>query len=186
MQVQELSTDTRLWQAIIAANTDTASGAVAGECPAGSGADTIMLPAGAYALAILGLDEDAALTGDLNITGDATIALADSSLGMIIVDAEGKTLYGFTNDTAGESTCYDQCEQNWPPLLATDPAAIGVGEGLDASLLTTVARTDGTMQVKYGDWPLYYFAADAAAGDTNGQGVGEVWFVVGADGALIQ
>ncbi len=119
-------------------------------------------------------------------TGDATIALAESSLGMIIVDAEGKTLYGFTNDTAGESTCYDQCEQNWPPLLATDPAAIGVGEGLDASLLTTVARTDGTMQVKYGDWPLYYFAADSAAGDTNGQGVGEIWFVVGADGALIQ
>jgi predicted lipoprotein with Yx(FWY)xxD motif len=115
----------------------------------------------------------------------ATVALSETSLGMVLVDAEGKTLYGFTADTAGESTCYDQCATNWPPLLAEDAASIDVGDGLDASLLTTVARTDGTTQVKYGDWPLYYFAADTAPGDTNGQGVGEVWYVVGADGALI-
>ena len=115
----------------------------------------------------------------------ATVALSETSLGMVLVDAEGKTLYGFTADTAGESTCYDQCATNWPPLLAEDAASIGVGEGLDASLLTTVARTDGTTQVKYGDWPLYYFAADTAPGDTNGQGVGGIWYVVAADGALI-
>ena len=64
------------------------------------------------------------------------------------------------------------------------PPAPTAGEGLDATKLTTVDRTDGTKQVKYGDWPLYYFAGDSAAGDANGQGLGEKWFVVDASGAL--
>jgi predicted lipoprotein with Yx(FWY)xxD motif len=63
---------------------------------------------------------------------------------------------------------------------------VTVGAGLDASLFTTVARTDGTMQVKVGDWPLYYFAADQAAGETNGQGVGDVWYVVSPTGEQVE
>ncbi len=116
---------------------------------------------------------------------DATIALATNALGEIIVDAEGMTLYAFTPDTAGDPTCYDDCATQWPPLVATDAAAISAGTGLDATKLTTVDRTDGTKQVKYGDWPLYYFAGDAAAGDTNGQGIGNIWYVVDAAGELI-
>jgi predicted lipoprotein with Yx(FWY)xxD motif len=116
--------------------------------------------------------------------GGETVAIAESDLGQILVDGEGRTLYLFTNDTAGESVCYDDCEANWPPLLAEGD--ITVGAGLDAALFTTVARTDGTMQVKVGEWPLYYFANDAAAGDTNGQGVGEVWFAVSPAGAAIE
>ena len=115
----------------------------------------------------------------------ATIDLATNTLGEIIVDGEGMTLYAFTPDTAGESTCYDDCAAQWPALLATDAAAISAGAGLDATKLTTVDRTDGTKQVKYGDWPLYYFAGDSAAGDTNGQGLGTKWYVVDAAGALI-
>ena len=117
--------------------------------------------------------------------GGATIAIATNALGDIIVDAEGKTLYGFTPDTDGTPTCYDDCAAAWPPLLAEGGAAPTAGAGLDATKLTTVPRTDGTMQVKYGDWPLYYFANDAAAGDTNGQGLNNVWYVVDAAGALI-
>ena len=116
---------------------------------------------------------------------DATIALATNALGEIIVDSEGKTLYAFTPDTEGESTCYDDCAAQWPPLLATDAAAISAGAGLDATKLSTVDRTDGTKQVKYGDWPLYYFAGDSAAGDANGQGLGTKWYVVDSAGALI-
>ena len=116
---------------------------------------------------------------------DATIALATNALGEIIVDAEGMTLYAFTPDSAGEPTCYDDCATAWPPLLATDAAAISAGAGLDATKLTTVDRTDGTKQVKYGDWPLYYFANDTAAGDTNGQGLATKWYVVDAAGELI-
>lgn len=112
-----------------------------------------------------------------------TLALADSALGSIIVGSGGKTLYAFTNDVDGVSTCYEDCATAWPPLIAG--ADVSLGDGLDSTKLTTVDRTDGTKQVKYGDWPLYYFAADAAAGDTNGQGVGTKWFVVDATGALI-
>lgn len=114
----------------------------------------------------------------------AAIALAESSLGQILVDGEGRTLYGFTVDTEGVSACYDDCEQAWPPLVAS--GEVTAGAGIDASLITTVDRTDGTKQVKYGDWPLYYFASDSAAGDTNGQGINDVWFVVDAAGALIR
>jgi len=118
-------------------------------------------------------------------TGDATISLSETALGSVLIAADGMTLYGFTPDTGGTPTCYDDCAAAWPPLLVDDPAAASVGAGLDASLLSTVDRTDGTKQVVYGDWPLYYFANDSAAGDTNGQGVGEKWFVVDATGALI-
>ena len=116
-------------------------------------------------------------------TGEATISLAQNDLGMILVGPDGKTLYGFTADTEGISTCYEGCAAAWPPL--TTDGEVTAGEGLDASLLTTVERTDGTMQVKYGDWPLYYWASDTAPGDATGQGVNDVWFVVGADGELI-
>ena len=117
--------------------------------------------------------------------GDATIALADTSLGAVLVAADGKTLYMFTPDEGGTPTCYDDCATNWPPLLVDDAAAAAVGDGLDASKLTTVERTDGGVQVVYGGWPLYFFAADTAAGDVNGQGQGDKWYVVGADGAPI-
>ena len=118
-------------------------------------------------------------------TGSATISLSTTALGDIIVEDEGKTVYAFTPDSAGTSTCYDKCAESWPPLLAED-ATLTAGPGLDASKLTTVDRTDGTKQVKYGDWPLYYFAGDSKAGDTNGQGVGTKWYVVDATGAMIK
>ena len=95
----------------------------------------------------------------------------------------GKTLYMFTKDEGGTPTCYDDCAANWPALVVTGDAT--AGDGVTAAL-TTVARTDGGTQVKAGEYPLYYFAADAAAGDTNGQGVGGFWYVVGADGEPIK
>ena len=116
--------------------------------------------------------------------GPVTVMVAKSDFGPILVDSEGKTLYMFKPDTAGESTCYDDCEANWPPLVVTGD--ITLGEGLDAATFTTVARTDGSTQVKAGAWPLYYFANDAAAGDVNGQGQGDVWYVVSPTGEPIE
>jgi predicted lipoprotein with Yx(FWY)xxD motif len=112
----------------------------------------------------------------------AEIKLADSSLGQIIVDGAGKTLYMFTPDEGGTPTCYDDCATAWPPLTGE----VTAGTGLDASKLTFVDRTDGSKQVKYGEYPLYYFAKDAAAGDVNGQGLNDKWYVVGADGEPIK
>lgn len=110
-----------------------------------------------------------------------SVATADSDLGTILVDGDGVTLYVFDNDTDGSSTCYDECAEAWPPLIGEVSAA---GE-VDASLLGTTERTDGTMQVTYDGQPLYYFAGDGAAGDTNGQAVNDIWWVVGPDGAKI-
>lgn len=117
--------------------------------------------------------------------GAVTVMLATSDLGEIVVDAAGMTLYAFTPDEAGGvSTCYDTCAQNWPPLAAPDQ--ITAGEGLDVAMFTAVPRDDAAGdQVKFGDWPLYYFAGDEAPGDTNGQGLNDAWYVVGADGELI-
>lgn len=141
----------------------------------------------AIGMAACGEDEpsEPAGGGDTGaMTDDPSVEVASSDVGDILVDADGKTLYLFLNDTDEESTCYDDCEANWPPLVADgDPVA---GDGVDASKLGTTERTDGTMQVTYDGMPLYHFAADEAAGDLNGQGVGEVWYVVAPDGSAIE
>jgi predicted lipoprotein with Yx(FWY)xxD motif len=113
---------------------------------------------------------------------DTTVAVNATDLGDILVDGDGNTLYMFVPDEQGASTCYDDCEQNWPPLTGTAAA----GDGTDQSLLATVERDDGMSQVTYNDWPLYYFAGDAAAGDTAGQGIGDVWYVLDASGEPVR
>lgn len=112
-----------------------------------------------------------------------TVALADSTLGEILVDGEGRTLYLFDRDTPGTSTCTDQCLANWPPLEAPDELI--AGDGVDESMLGTITRDDGTKQVTYHGLPLYYFAADSEPGDTNGQAVNDAWWVIGPDGEAI-
>lgn len=111
------------------------------------------------------------------------VELAETSLGSILT-SDGMTLYVFTPDDGGAPTCYDDCAGTWPPLLAEGD--VTVGDGVDAALFDTVARDDGGEQVTVDGWPLYFYAADAAPGDVNGQGVGDRWFVVGADGAVIE
>ena len=108
----------------------------------------------------------------------------DSALGTILTDSDGNTLYVFLADADGESTCYEDCADNWPALEAR--GELEAGDGVDASLLGTTERTDGTVQVTYDGQPLYYFGGDAAPGDTNGQAVGDIWYVVAPDGAPIQ
>lgn len=111
----------------------------------------------------------------------AHIALSeDATLGQILVDSEGNTLYLFLPDAQGDSTCYDTCAENWPPLLVEGDAV--VGEGLDSELVGTITRTDDSEQLTYGGWPLYTFVGDSEPGQTAGQGVNDVWFVVDAQG----
>ena len=111
-----------------------------------------------------------------------TVAVASSDLGDIVVDGEGRTLYMFAPDEGGEPTCTDACAETWP--VVEGPAT--AGEGVDEALLSTAAHPSGATQVTYGDWPLYLFANDTAPGDVNGQGVNDVWFVVGPDGEPIR
>ena len=112
---------------------------------------------------------------------DALVHFVETSLGTILVDQEGFTLYAFLNDTDGESSCTGDCLANWPAAVV-EGGELNVGD-LDASMFSTVENAEAGTMLKMGDWPLYRFAGDAAPGDVNGQGVGEVWYVVGPLGA---
>jgi predicted lipoprotein with Yx(FWY)xxD motif len=101
----------------------------------------------------------------------------DPQLGKILVDDKGMTLYLYSRDTKGVSNCYNMCETNWPILR---PPASGMPMGAPdiGGTLGVIDRTDGTKQVTYNDIPLYYWARDAKAGDTTGQAVGGVWWIL--------
>ncbi|GEM_PF-1263495 len=99
-----------------------------------------------------------------------------TGLGTFLVDENGMTLYLYTKDTPGVSNCKDACLTAWPPLLTSgDPRA---DDGVTASKLGTITRDDGSLQVTYNDLPLYYYITDVQPGDTTGQAVGGVWYVV--------
>jgi predicted lipoprotein with Yx(FWY)xxD motif len=117
-------------------------------------------------------------------TADAVLKTADSDLGKIVVDADGRTVYVFDKDTAGsgKSACSGDCLAKWPAVTADsdDPAVDGVsGE------IGTITRDDGSTQVTLEGMPLYLYAGDSQAGDVTGQAVGGIWWVVGADGKKI-
>ena len=116
-------------------------------------------------------------------TGSASVSLAKTSLGTVLVGAGDKTLYVFLADSTGTSACTGSCATNWPPLAGDKPA---LGAGLTAAEFGSITRADGTTQVTFHGRPLYYFAGDQAAGQTNGQGIGSKWYVVGTDGAPIK
>ena len=130
-----------------------------------------------------GDSEDSDDSGDAGGTqeaGTSLVNVGETSLGDVLVSADGMTLYMFAQDTGGTSACTEGCAEAWPPLLA-DGAPSG-GDGVDASLLGTIERADGAMQVTYDGHPLYSYAADKEPGDTVGQGVGDVWFAVTPSG----
>jgi predicted lipoprotein with Yx(FWY)xxD motif len=117
-------------------------------------------------------------------SGPAMVNLTSGALAAHLVDDKGMTLYLFTKDSPGTSTCYDKCATAWPPLLTS--GAPQAGSGVDASKFGTTMRTDGSTQVTYNGWPLYYFAKDKQAGDTTGEGVGSVWFCISASGDAVK
>ena len=108
------------------------------------------------------------------------------SLGTVLVDSQGRTLYLFQKDSGTKSTCFGACASAWPPLRATGkPTA---GGGANASMLGTTPRSDGKPQVTYNGHPLYLFAGDQKPGDANGQGTnafGALWYVVSPAGTQV-
>ncbi len=104
------------------------------------------------------------------------VAAATGAVGSFLTGEDGRTLYTFKPDSANTSACTDGCATAWPPFTASAQDTLKAGAGVSGKL-TTFARPEGTMQVAYNGAPLYYYAQDATAGDTNGQGVGGKWFV---------
>ncbi len=108
------------------------------------------------------------------------VKLADNAtLGKILTDAEGMSLYFFSKDTKDTSECTDGCLNIWPIFYKEDLSSLGAG--LEAADFATITRADGEKQTTYKGWPLYYYASDNAAGDTNGDDVGNVWYIAKPD-----
>jgi predicted lipoprotein with Yx(FWY)xxD motif len=109
-----------------------------------------------------------------------TVKTASSSLGSVLTDSHGMTLYFFTADIPGSgiSTCYDPCTQFWPVFYTPSPA---VSPPLATADFAVIKRDDGTLQTSYKGWPLYYYLSDKQAGDMKGEGVAGSWFVARPD-----
>ena len=125
------------------------------------------------------------VSGEGNPIKPAALKLGQNDkLGKFLVDDAGRTVYMFTKDSKDTSVCYDKCEQAWPPLLSQ--GAPTLDSALQSSLIGQTTRKDGTTQVTYNGMPLYYYTPDLAPGDVKGQGVGNVWYVVDADGKVVK
>lgn len=156
--------------------------------------ETIHLERGAWktaaVLALAGLLGYLAASGAIAhgaVSSKATVSLKSTSLGKVLVGANGRTLYLFTHDRSGKSLCSGQCAAFWPPLIVkSKPTA---GAGVKASMLGWTKRSDGKLQVTYNHHPLYFFKLDKAAGQVNGEGFnhfGGLWWVVSAKGAAVK
>ncbi len=137
------------------------------------------LAAFAGAVALLATAGGAAANG----ASGTVVKLHRTAFGKVLADARGRTLYLFTSDKGRTSACYGGCAAAWPPLLVH--GKLTAGAGLKRKLLGQTMRKDGSHQVTYAGHPLYLYAADRKAGETSGEGVGGVWYVVSSSGRKI-
>ncbi|NYD41415.1 COG4315 family predicted lipoprotein [Nocardioides panaciterrulae] len=119
-------------------------------------------------------------------SGPAQVATHGGSTGYL-TDGSGRSVYLFESDHGKMSTCTGPCVSAWPPLTTT--GAPQASAGAKAAMLGTITRSDGSKQVTYGGHPLYYYAGDSAAGQTNGEGLngfGALWYLLSPAGATVQ
>jgi predicted lipoprotein with Yx(FWY)xxD motif len=108
-----------------------------------------------------------------------------SALGKILVSASGRTLYHNAFEKKNIIKCTGSCASEWPPLVIAAGAKPVAGAGVTASLLGTLKRSDGKIQVTYSGKPLYRYSGDKKAGDVKGQGGGGIWHVLAPTGAVV-
>jgi predicted lipoprotein with Yx(FWY)xxD motif len=145
------------------------------------------VPLAALAIAGCGGGSDTSRAPKTASGQPATIGLERAgSLGTVLVDSRGRTVYLFRKDSRGKSSCAAACAAAWPPVRAQGMPV--PGPGLSAAKVATTARSDGAPQVLYNGHPLYRYAGDAKPGDTNGQhvtGFGDGWFAVAGAGQVV-
>ena len=115
------------------------------------------------------------------------IAARSTSLGKVLVDPRGRTLYAFAADSPHHSVCTGSCLAYWPPVPGRDAAALR-GSGVTAKL-GTLERSDGSSQLTANGFPMYTYVGDSAPGQTNGQGKnlsGGLWWVVSPNGKWVK
>lgn len=121
-------------------------------------------------------------------TPGGVLSLATTSLGPVLVDSKGMTVYLLTADSPGHSSCAAQCLQLWPPVSGPAGSAVPSVPGVGAALAVT-KTTSGASMLTAGGWPLYTFAKDMAPGDVNGQGkksFGGTWYAVSPSGLAVK
>lgn len=126
-----------------------------------AGTQTLVAPSNQYVI------------GNLLLSTDRSL-----SLGTYLIGFNGMTLYTYAPDTAGVSNCTGQCAAVWPPYIVPDASVLwNVHAGISGAV-GSITRADGTIQVTYGGRPVYFYGGDKSSGDTNGQGLGGVWYVI--------
>ena len=127
----------------------------------------------------------AAPTSTSNASSDMAAGIKTATAGgrVVLIDAQGFTLYWYTPDTPTSSTCTSSCATAWPPLIGTPSFASGVSL---TGKLGTIKRPDGSVQATYGGHPLYLFKADTSAGAAKGNKVGGIWWIMTVSGKKIQ
>ena len=146
----------------------------------------VLTIAGLAAASSLAVGLSSAAASSHSASAATRVAVASSGLGRILVDGRGRTLYLFGKDKHGKSTCTGQCAGFWPPLIAVGKPHAAAGA--KASLLGTVKRPDGRLQVTYNHHPLYTFVKDTSKGQTNGEALnvfGAEWWAVSPAGAKV-
>ena len=118
--------------------------------------------------------------------GAIVLAVAtDATLGAHVTGKDGLSLYVFEKDTiAGKSACSGDCAGSWPALTVASASDVTAGSGVTGAI-GTITRDDGKIQVTLAGHPLYYFSGDSAAGDTKGQGKGDVWYLTSPTGDAV-
>lgn len=129
------------------------------------------VPSTTTATTTTGTSNPGAIQNNLTLGTDAT-----SSLGTYLIAYNGMTLYTYSKDAAGTSTCYAQCAQTWPPYIVPAGMTFNIEAGIGGQA-ASIERADGTYQVTYNGMPLYFYSGDTRSGDVEGQGVGGAWQV---------
>jgi predicted lipoprotein with Yx(FWY)xxD motif len=125
--------------------------------------------------------------GSAATSSSAKVSIANTTLGRILVDGRGHTLYLFERDARGKSTCTGACAAYWPPLIASGKPLAGAG--VKRALLGTTRRPDGRLQVTYNHHPLYAFVKDVRKGETTGEALsvfGGEWYAISAAGSAVE
>ena len=147
----------------------------------------IVLTAVAVALAAGGALAYASGDASSRAAVKPTLTVRKSAYGPILFDGKGRALYAFTRDRrGGKSSCYGECAEAWPPYFANGP--LRAGGAVKRSLIRTVRRRDGRLQITYAGWPLYYYAHEGV-GEVKCQNVDEfggLWLVQRASGRLVR
>ena len=172
------------WRAVV----PLAAGVLAAAACSSSGSSTSAQAGTSTSPASSGPAQTGAASASPSASGSAAVTItAGSSKFGAVITAGGRAVYLFEKDKGTTSACYGACAALWPPVLTTStPAA---GNGLTGSLLGTAKRSDGTTQVTYGGFLLYYFAGDTGPGDVNGEGVqqfGGGWDLVSPAGKKVE